>query len=47
MASKHKHEGEEPVGWVTIRGVHFPKWKDDTIGWQQGEEATTKKKGIF
>ena len=44
MASKGKHDGEEPVGWVTIRGVHFPKWKDGTIGWQQGEESTSKKK---
>lgn len=36
MANK-KHQGE-PVGWVTIKGVHFPKWKDGTIGWQSGEE---------
>lgn len=36
MASNHK--GEEPVGWVTVKGVHFPKWKDGTIGWDNGEE---------
>ena len=44
MASKGKHDGEEPVGWVTIRGKHFPKWADGTIGWQQGEESISKKK---
>ena len=38
MANRNDHKGEEPTGWVTIKGVHFPKWKDGTIGWQSGEE---------
>lgn len=38
----NKHEGEEPVGWVTIKGKHFPKWADGTIGWQSGQESLPK-----
>lgn len=34
------------VGWVTIKGVHFPKWKDGTIGWQNGEEHNESKTTI-
>lgn len=37
MASKKNDKGE-PVGWVTVKGKHFPKWADGTIGWQDGQE---------
>ena len=40
MAKKSSHEGEEPVSWVTVKGKHFPKWKDGSIGWQEGQEDT-------
>ena len=46
MASK-SHKGEEPVGWVTVEGKHFPKWKDGTIGWQDGQEESPKKKSSY
>lgn len=38
MGKKNNHEGEEPVGWVTVKGVHFPKWADGSIGWDSGTE---------
>lgn len=43
MANKNDHKGEEPIAWVTVKGVHFPKWKDGTIGWQNGTEEKSKK----
>ena len=47
MASKkNSHVNEEPVGWVTVKGVHFPKWKDGTIGWDQGQ-ANVNDKGTM
>lgn len=42
MASKKNDKGE-PVGWVTVKGKHFPKWADGTIGWQDGEESSPGK----
>lgn len=37
-----KSDKGEPVGWVTIKGKHFPKWADGTIGWQDGQEEESK-----
>lgn len=40
-----KNNGKgEPVGWVTIKGKHFPKWADGTIGWQDGQEDIPESK---
>jgi len=39
-----KSDKGEPVGWVTVKGKHFPKWKDGTIGWQDGEESEPNRK---
>ena len=39
-----RHAGEEPIGWVTVKGKHFPKWKDGTIGWQNGQDEKPSKR---
>lgn len=38
-----KSDKGEPVGWVTVKGKHFPKWADGTIGWQDGQEDAGEK----
>lgn len=36
----------EIIRWITVKGKHFPVYKDGSVGWQSGQEQEPKKKSL-